>query len=309
MAKPEQQTGKGTPATTDVAGYLNELLTQLGHYARLMRLDRPIGIWLLLWPTLWGLWIAAKGHPHSSIFAVFVAGVVIMRSAGCVFNDFADRKLDPQVARTRDRPLASGAVSPVEALVLCGVLLLIALALATTLNTLTLQLSLGAAALTLLYPFAKRLFAAPQMILGAAFGWAIPMAFAAETGEVPQLAWLMWLAVLIWAVIYDTMYAMADREDDLKAGIKSTAILFGELDVYIIGLLQIVFILALKLIGEQAMLGGWYSLALIAVTGMMAYQFYSIRSREPEKCFNAFLQNRYVGAIVFTGIMLSYSLI
>jgi len=301
----------GEPKTAAATGnpYIDEVLRQLGAYARLMRLDRPIGIWLLLWPTLWGLWIAANGHPQSGVFAVFVVGVIVMRSAGCVFNDFADRKLDPQVERTRNRPLAAGVVSPVEALVICGVLLLIAFSLALTLNTLTLQYAVGGAVLTLVYPFAKRFFAAPQFILGAAFGWAIPMAFAAETGAVPQLAWLMWLAVVIWAVIYDTMYAMADREDDLKAGIKSTAILFGELDVYVIGILQIIFVFALQLIGEQAELGGWYSLALMTVVIMLARQFYSIRSRNPEKCFKAFLDNRYVGAAVFAGIVLHYSLI
>jgi 4-hydroxybenzoate polyprenyltransferase len=292
-----------------IVGILEDINRQLSDYARLMRLDRPIGIWLLLWPTLWGLWIAAEGHPDSGIFAVFVAGVIVMRSAGCVFNDFADRKLDPLVARTKDRPLAAGKVSPTEALVLCGALLSVALGLALTLNRFTLLLAVGGALLTLVYPFAKRFFAAPQFILGGAFGWAIPMAFAATTGSVPKLGWLMWLTVLIWAVIYDTMYAMADREDDLKAGIKSTAFLFGQADVFIIGLLQLTLVFALKLVGDQAGLGGWYSLALIAVIVLMTYQFLLIRDREPANCFKAFLNNRHIGALVFSGIALDYTLL
>jgi 4-hydroxybenzoate polyprenyltransferase len=292
-----------------IVGILEDINRQLGDYARLMRLDRPIGIWLLLWPTLWGLWIAAEGHPDSGIFAVFVAGVILMRSAGCVFNDFADRKLDPLVARTKNRPLAAGTVSATEALMLCSALLSVALGLALTLNRFTLLLAIGGALLTLIYPFAKRFFAAPQFILGAAFGWAIPMAFAATTGSVPKLGWLMWLAVLIWAVIYDTMYAMADRDDDVKAGIRSTAILFGQADVFIIGLLQLTLVFALTLVGEQAGLGGWYSLALIAVVALMAYQFLLIRDREPANCFKAFLNNRHIGALVFSGIALDYTLV
>jgi 4-hydroxybenzoate polyprenyltransferase len=289
-----------------IAGDVSIQMTQ---YAKLMRLDKPIGIWLLLWPTLWGLWIAAAGHPDSTIFAAFVAGVIVMRSAGCVFNDFADRKLDPLVTRTKERPLAAGTTTPTEALVLCVALLMVALGLALTLNRLTQMLAVGGVVLTLVYPFAKRFFVAPQFILGAAFGWAIPMAFAAQTGSVPKLGWLMWLAVVIWAVIYDTMYAMADRHDDLKAGIKSTAILFGQADVFIIGMLQLVLVLALKLIGEQAELGGWYAVSLLAVIGLMAYQFFLIRNRDPKNCFAAFLNNRHIGAIVFAGIMLDYTLL
>lgn len=292
-----------------IVDIIDSLMKPLGDYARLMRLDRPIGIWLLLWPTLWGLWIAADGHPDSTIFAVFVAGVIVMRSAGCVFNDFADRKLDPLVARTKDRPLAAGTTTPIEALALCAALLMVALGLALTLNRLTLLLALGGAVLTLIYPFAKRYFAAPQFILGAAFGWAIPMAFAAQTNTVPQLGWLMWLAVVIWAVCYDTMYAMADRNDDLKIGIKSTAILFGQADVFIVGMLQLTLLFALKLIGDQAGLGGWYSLSLLAAAAMMIYQLVLIRERVPDKCFAAFLNNRHIGAVVFAGIFLDYALV
>ena len=292
-----------------IVASIEGVIKPLGDYARLMRLDRPIGIWLLLWPTLWGLWIAADGHPDSTIFAVFVAGVIVMRSAGCVFNDFADRKLDPLVERTKDRPLAAGTTTPLEALALCAALLMVALGLALTLNRLTLLLALGGAVLTLIYPFAKRYFAAPQFILGAAFGWAIPMAFAAQTGTVPQLGWLMWLAVVIWAVCYDTMYAMADRNDDLKIGIKSTAILFGQADVFIVGMLQLTLLFALKLIGDQAGLGGWYSLSLLAAAAMMIYQLVLIRERVPDKCFAAFLNNRHIGAVVFAGIFLDYALV
>ncbi|MDG2156186.1 MAG: 4-hydroxybenzoate octaprenyltransferase [Gammaproteobacteria bacterium] len=292
-----------------IVASIEGVIKPLGDYARLMRLDRPIGIWLLLWPTLWGLWIAADGHPDSTIFAVFVAGVIVMRSAGCVFNDFADRKLDPLVERTKDRPLAAGTTTPLEALALCAALLMVALGLALTLNRLTLLLASGGAALTLIYPFAKRFFAAPQFILGAAFGWSIPMAFAAQTGTVPQLGWLMWLAVVIWAVCYDTMYAMADRNDDLKAGIKSTAILFGQADVFVVGMLQLTLLLALKLIGDQAGLGLWYSLSLLAAAAMMIYQLVLIRERVPDKCFAAFLNNRHIGAVVFAGIFLDYALV
>ena len=195
------------------------LIDQARQYARLMRLDRPIGTWLLLWPTLWGLWIAGSGRPQARHFLVFVAGVIVMRSAGCVINDFADRHIDGKVRRTSDRPLAAGKVAPVEALVLFAVLGLIALALLLMLNPLARLLALGAAVLTVVYPFSKRWLAAPQFVLGAAFGWGIPMAFAAETGVVPRLAWLLWLCVVVWAVIYDTMYAMADREDDLRIGV------------------------------------------------------------------------------------------
>ncbi|MDG1462605.1 MAG: 4-hydroxybenzoate octaprenyltransferase [Gammaproteobacteria bacterium] len=289
-------------------GIVADVSIQLSQYAQLMRLDKPIGIWLLLWPTLWGLWISAAGHPDSRVFAAFVAGVIVMRSAGCVFNDFADRKLDPLVARTKLRPLAAGTTTPIEALMLCIALLMIALGIVLTLNRLTQMLAVGGVILTLVYPFAKRFFAAPQFILGAAFGWAIPMAFAAQTGAVPKLGWLMWLAVVIWAVIYDTMYAMADRQDDLKAGIKSTAILFGQADVFIICMLQLVLLFALQLIGQQAELGSTYTLALLAVIGLMVYQFFLIRERDPKNCFAAFLNNRHIGSIVFVGIMLDYAL-
>jgi len=215
----------------------NELAEQARQYGRLMRLDKPVGTWLLLWPTLWGLWIAGAGRPEPRNFLVFVAGVIVMRSAGCVINDFADRQIDRGVARTRSRPLAAGRVAPAEALALFAVLGLVALSLLMLLNPLARLLALGGAALTVVYPFSKRWLAAPQFLLGAAFGWGIPMAFAAETEAVPRLAWLLWLDVVVWAVIYDTMYAMADREEDLRLRVKSTAILFGSADLFIIFLL------------------------------------------------------------------------
>jgi len=287
-------------------GLLAELTAQLGHYIRLMRLDRPIGIWLLLWPTLWGLWISSQGSPDPRVFTVFVLGAVIMRSAGCVINDFADRNLDGKVSRTRDRPLAAGTVAPAEAIVLFLALCMIALGLVLTLNRMTQLLAVGAVVLTVVYPFCKRFFTAPQLVLGIAFAWALPMAFAAQTGEIPRLAWLMSLTVVVWALVYDTMYAMADRADDLKAGMRSTAILFGQADVFVISVLQLVMLFALLLVGEVAMLGVWYRLSVLFSALFMLYQFVLIRKRDPQNCFRAFLNNRHIGATIFAGIALSY---
>ena len=294
------------PPSSQSSSLAAELIRQGGQYAQLMRLDKPIGIWLLLWPTLWGLWIAAKGHPNPKIFLVFVLGVITMRSAGCVINDFADRKIDPMVARTRSRPLAAGTVAPAEALILFFALGLIAIALVLTLDPLTQMLAIVGAVLTVIYPFTKRFFSAPQLILGAAFGWGIPMAFAAQTGLIPRLAWLMWLTVVIWAVIYDTMYAMADRADDVKLGIKSTAIMFGSADVFIVTLLQIILILALALIGAAAQLGTWYMAFLAIAASQLFYQHMLIRNRRPEQCFRAFMNHHYFGAAIFAGIALDY---
>ena len=284
----------------------SELANQARQYALLMRLDKPIGIWLLLWPMLWGLWIAGEGHPDPHIFLVIVIGVIVMRSAGCVINDFADRNIDNKVSRTRDRPLANGSVAPAEALVLFFTLSLIAVALVLTLDRLTQALAIIAAILTVLYPFMKRLISAPQLILGAAFGWSIPMAFAAQTGEIPRLAWLIWLAVVVWAVIYDTMYAMVDRKEDLQLGVKSTAILFAGADVFIITLLQVILMLAFWLIGAAAHLGTWYFAGTLIAGLFFVYQHLLIRRREPDACFRAFLNNHYVGAAIFIGILLDY---
>jgi 4-hydroxybenzoate polyprenyltransferase len=283
------------------------LLSQLRQYALLMRLDRPIGIWLLMWPTLWALWIAGAGQPSAQVFLVFVLGVILMRSAGCVINDFADRKIDREVQRTQDRPLVTGTVAPIEALVLFIALGLIATALVLTLDRLTQLLAVVAAVLTIIYPFTKRFLAAPQLVLGAAFGWSIPMAFAAQTGAIPRLAWLMWLTVVVWAMIYDTMYAMADREDDLKIGVRSTAILFGSADVFIVTLLQVIFVLGLLLTGATAKLGTWYFSAVGIAACLLAFQLLLIRDRKPENCLRAFLNNHYVGGTIFCGIALDFT--
>lgn len=279
----------------------------LRQYARLMRLDRPVGIWLLLWPTLWALWISGDGRPQAAIFSVMVLGVVVMRSAGCVINDWADRDLDPQVERTRDRPLAAGLVSPQEALGLFVALSLVAVALALQLNRLAQLLAVAGGLLTVVYPFMKRVIAAPQLVLGAAFGWSVPMTFAAQTDAVPRLAWLLWLAVVVWALIYDTMYAMADRADDLKAGVKSTAILFGNADVFIVSLLMILLVLALALAGQMAALGPWYFGSLLVAAVLMLHERRLIGDRDPARCFQAFLHSHWVGAAVFAGILLDYT--
>lgn len=288
-------------------GPVRRLSAQLREYALLMRLDRPIGTFLLLWPTLWALWIAGAGRPDPHVFLVFVAGVVLMRSAGCVMNDFADRRIDPHVERTRDRPLARGTVAPLEALLLAGALGAIAFGLVLTMNRLTVLLALGGAVLTIAYPFLKRVTHLPQVWLGASFGWSVPMAFAAQTGAVPQLAWLMFIAVVLWAVVYDTMYAMVDREDDLRLGVRSTAILFGDADRAMIGVLQVLVLLALWLIGARAGLGGWYLGGLAVAAALSLWQQYLIRQRQPADCFRAFLNNHYFGMVVFAGILLHYT--
>ena len=283
------------------------LVTQLRNYGKLMRIDKPIGIWLLLWPTLWALWLAGEGNPDQGLFVVFVLGVIVMRSAGCVLNDFVDRKIDPYVERTRTRPIAAGTVTPVEALTLFAALSFIAIGLASMLNTTAQLLAIVAAALTVAYPFIKRFFSVPQLVLGAAFGWAVPMAFAAQTGETPELAWLVFGTALIWAVIYDTFYAMVDREDDLKVGIKSTAILFGDVDIFVIAGLQLLMLVALILIGVRAELGTWYYLSVAIAGILMAWHLWLARDRQPAGCFSAFLQNHHIGLVVFIGIALHYT--
>ena len=280
---------------------------QLWQYARLMRLDRPIGTLLLLWPTLWALWISGDGRPDPHVFTVFVAGVLLMRAAGCAINDYADRDIDPHVRRTRDRPLATGRVSPGEALLLAAGLGLIALGLVLTLNRLTLLYAVGGAALALTYPFTKRITSLPQFYLGAAFGWSVPMAFAAQTGAVPPIAWVLFCAVVLWAAAYDTMYAMVDREDDRRLGVRSTAILFGDADYLLIALIQSMMLLALYFVGRIAQLSGWYDAGLFAAAGYMLYQQALIHRRQPERCFRAFLSNNGLGAMVFAGILLHYT--
>jgi 4-hydroxybenzoate polyprenyltransferase len=283
------------------------VISQIRNYAKLMRVDKPIGIWLLLWPALWALWLAGEGHPDQGLFIVFVCGVFVMRSAGCVLNDFADRNIDPYVERTRTRPIASGAVAPFEALVLFAALSLIAIGLATMLNQQAQLLAIVAAGLTVIYPFIKRFLSIPQFVLGAAFGWAVPMAFAAQAGETSQLAWLVFGVALVWAVIYDTFYAMVDRKDDIKVGAKSTAILFGEMDLFIIAGLQALMLLGLVLIGLRAALGPWYYAAVITAACLMAYHLWLARDRQPAGCFAAFLHNHIIGLVVFVGIVLHYT--
>ena len=276
-------------------------------YLRLMRLNSPIGIWLLLWPTVWALWIASEGRPTPFVFAVFVIGTVLLRSAGCVINDFADRKIDPEVRRTANRPIASGEVAPLEALILFVGLMLVAFGLVTMLNPLTVQLAVFGAVLTIVYPFMKRFIVAPQLVLGLAFAWGVPMAYAAETGAYPpSTGWLLFLCALIWVVVYDTEYAMSDRDDDLKLGIHSTAIWFGEMDVAIVAGLQLVLLGGLMLVGRSAELGLWF---LIGIAGAAAFglrQLWLIRRRDPEKCLRAFWNNAWFGGAIFAGIVLDY---
>lgn len=291
----------------DRSAKLEFLKERVLQYGLLMRVDRPIGTLLLLWPTLWALWIAGEGRPDSFVTLVFVLGVFVMRSAGCVINDYADRELDPHVARTRTRPIAAGHVSPREALLLFAVLLLVALALVLTLNRLTLLLSFAAVPLAASYPFMKRFTYLPQVHLGVAFGWAVPMAFAAETNSVPPVAWLILIGVVLWAVAYDTMYAMVDREDDIYVGVKSTAILFGELDRLMIGIMQLCFFVVMLLLGHQLELGRYYYLSLAIAAGLALYQQYLIRGREPDGCFKAFLNNNWLGVVIFVGLIVHYA--
>ncbi len=278
-------------------------------YGLLMRIDRPIGALLLLWPTLWALWIAGEGQPDTLVTLVFVLGVFVMRSAGCVINDYADRELDPHVARTQGRPLAAGHVTPREALLLFLFLCLLALALVVTLNRLTLLLSLAAVPLAASYPFMKRFTYLPQVHLGIAFGWAVPMAFAAQTNNVPPIAWLILTGVVLWAVAYDTMYAMVDREDDIYVGVKSTAILFGELDRLMVGVVQICFFVVMLLVGSQLALGRYYYLGLAVAGGLALYQQFLIRNREPDGCFKAFLNNNWGGVAIFVGLVINYAVV
>jgi 4-hydroxybenzoate polyprenyltransferase len=282
------------------------LRDRLPHYFRLMRLHRPIGILLLLWPMLWALWLAGQGSPSSVVVLVFLAGTFFMRSAGCVINDYADRDFDGHVERTRDRPLVNGDVAPRQALVLFVVLVLCAALLLLATNRLTAALAVPGVILAISYPYAKRYTYLPQLHLGAAFGWAVPMAFAAQTATLPPLTWLVFCAAVVWAVIYDTEYAMVDRDDDIKLGIKSTAILFDENDRTFIGGLQVLMMFNLHLIGKQGALLWPYSVAIIVVACLFAYQQYLIRQRDRAGCFAAFRNNNWVGAVIFLGIALSY---
>lgn len=283
-----------------------KLYDRTKQYALLMRLHRPIGILLLLWPTLWALWIASSGHPQPLVLTVLVLGVVVMRSAGCVINDYADRHIDPYVRRTQQRPLATGQVTTQESIGLFVGLCLLAFALVLLLNTLTIALSLVALALAITYPFVKRYTHLPQIYLGVAFGWTVPMAFSAQTGELPALAWWLLLAVVLWALAYDTMYAMVDREDDLRIGVKSTAVLFGQGDRAVIAGVQSLLLVLLAFIGQWVGFGRYYYLGLAGAAMLALYQQHLIRDREPQRCFRAFLNNNWFGATIFAGIFLDY---
>ena len=274
-------------------------------YLVLTRMDRPIGALLLLWPTWWALWLAAGDWPPFKPLAIFTLGVFAMRAAGCAINDYADRKLDPLVERTAGRPIASGRVTPREALIVFGALLAFAFVLVLFTNALTIKLSFAGAALAALYPFTKRWTYLPQVVLGAAFGWAIPMAFAAVAGTVPPLGWLLFIANILWSVVYDTEYAMVDREDDLKAGAKSTAILFGDADLPILGVLMASLLLAMVFVGQRAQLGWPYWLALLVAAGLFVYQLWLIRTRERGPCLAAFRHNNWWGLTMWIGIVLA----
>ena len=286
--------------------YWPDVEKRLFIYAKLIRLDRPIGIFLLLWPTLWGLWIAAKGFPDWDVLIVFCLGVFLMRSAGCVLNDIADRRYDPMVSRTHSRPLAAGLVTPLEALFVAISLIGVAFLLVLSMNKLTVQLAFVAVILAGIYPFMKRYTYLPQFFLGLAFGWAIPMGFAAQTGSVPQIAWVLLIANILWSVVYDTMYAMVDREDDLKAGVKSTAILFDDADRVIIGIIQVLVLITLVIAGRQVELGILYYLGVGIASCFFIYQLGLVWSREPKRCMRAFINNNWFGLTIFAGIFLDY---
>ena len=275
-------------------------------YLLLIRLNRPIGIFLLLWPTLWGLWIASEGFPNTKILVVFLLGIFLMRSAGCILNDIIDKDFDKFVSRTQNRPLASDKLSSIEAFIVAISLIFIAFLLVLTTNTLTVQLSFVAIILAGTYPFLKRHTYLPQFFLGLTFGWSIPMAFAATTNSIPKIAWLLLIANILWAVVYDTIYAMIDREDDLKIGIKSTAILFDDADRFIIGLIQSLVLIALIVIGQQASLNTIYYFSLIIGGCLFLYQLYLIRNRDPKECMRAFLNNNWFGLVVFIGLYINY---
>lgn len=301
MSLPEIKLGRPR-AGTDSPG----LRERLDAYVRLVRLNKPIGIFLLMWPSLWALWLAGAGHPPWGVVLIFIAGVVLMRSAGCAINDYADRDFDGLVARTNARPLALGIISPVEAVAVFVVLSLIAFGLVLLLNWQTVALSVVAVVLATIYPFMKRWTHFPQLFLGAAFGWAVPMAFMAIQSDIPDFAWVLFVATVVWALIYDTEYAMVDRADDLRIGIKSTAILFGRHDRLIVGLLQVLMLAMLVWVGAAADRGVMYFAGLWLAALLALYQQWLIRERSPKRCFIAFLNNNYFGMAIFLGLVLDY---
>ena len=279
---------------------------RLQQYYLLMRMDRPIGTWLLLWPAFWALWIAAEGIPPVSIMVIFALGVFIMRSAGCVINDYADRNIDKHIERTKNRPITSGKVSPREALGLFAVCIMIAFLLVLFLNVYTILLSFIALLLAAIYPFMKRYTHYPQIVLGMAFSWAIPMAFAAQLNHIPGVAWVLYFVTILWIVSYDTMYAMADREEDLKIGVKSTAIIFADYDKLLIALLQLAFTVGMFSVAWLVQAGLFFYLGIAASIVFSIYQQYLIRNRDKKTCFQAFLNNHWLGMLIFIGIFLNY---
>ena len=288
--------------------WLTSKYPKLPLFIQLMRLDKPIGIYLLLWPTLWALWIAGEGHASIANIVIFILGVIIMRSAGCVINDYADRNVDAHVARTKQRPLVQKIITEKQALALFAGLCVSAFILVLFTNEFTIYLSVGGLILAAIYPFMKRYTHLPQVVLGAAFAWAVPMAFAAEQNALPDVVWLIYLATLTWTVAYDTQYAMVDREDDLKIGIKSTAILFGDMDKVMIGTLQAITIVSFIMIGSNINATWPYYLSILVATGLFAYHQWLIKDRDTAKCFQAFLNNHWVGAAIFTGLVAHYLL-
>ncbi len=295
--------------TTRLQPALDRVRERLPDFIQLMRINRPIGSLLLLWPTWWALWLAAEGVPSLANLVIFTLGVFFMRAAGCVINDYADRNLDGHVKRTRERPLATGRILPGEAIALfLGLCLVSFLMVVFFTNRLTLWLSFGGVALAFIYPFMKRYTHLPQVVLGAAFSWAIPMAWAAEAGEVTRIAWLLYIANLVWTVAYDTLYAMVDRDDDLKIGIKSTAVLFGDMDRAAVGILQATTLFTLLLVGLQTGLGALFILGVLAMGGFFGYQQWLIRKRQRDPCFRAFLNNNWAGLAVFLGLALDLAL-
>ena len=287
---------------------LRTVAAKIPHDLALIRFDLPIGTYLLLWPTLWALWIAAEGSPDFKLLVIFSLGTFLMRSAGCAINDYADRHIDGQVKRTSNRPIVTGKIPPTSALLFAAVLCILAFLLVLFTNQKTVLLSFAAAALAACYPFMKRYTHLPQIVLGAAFAWSIPMAFAAQQNAMPALLWLIYLAVLLWTTAYDTFYAMVDRDDDIIIGVKSTAILFGKQDRLITALLQLMMIMVMIMVGFQFNLGNWYFAGLAGAAVLFAYQQYLIRYRDRDDCLKAFLNNQWVGAIIFAGIFLHYGL-
>ena len=307
VAAPEVEVLARPVATGARTAYSHWLVTRAQDFALLMRLDRPVGIGLLLWPTLWALWIAADGHPQPRLVAIFIAGTVLMRSAGCVINDLLDRNLDPQVRRTRDRPLAARRVAPLEAVALFVVLLAAALLVVLQLNAQSLRLAVIGAVLTVTYPLFKRFFPIPQLYLGLSFGWGVPMAFAAVLGEVPRAGWVLLLTAVVWAGVYDTFYAMADRQDDVRIGLKSSAITFGDLDLLMIGAMQALVLLALLFCARLLEWRAPFYTALAAGAACFAWQQWLARGRDAPGCLRAFHNNNTFGIVILAGVIIQYA--